>query len=74
MAMKMHETSRDAKAHTANLRSEMQQLVEHLRRDIATVDEPRAKAMFETSAEVLLGLMKTYQDYDQGQEAAFKAG
>jgi hypothetical protein len=29
--------------------------------------------MFETSAEILQGLIKTYSDYDQGQEAAFKA-
>jgi hypothetical protein len=73
MPTNLHETSRDAKVHTAKLRSEMQDLIEHLRRDIAVVDEPRAKAMFETSAEILQGLIKTYSDYDQGQEAAFKA-
>ena len=68
----LHETSRDARVHTAKLRGEMQQLVDHLRRDINVVDEPHAKAMFETSAEVLLGLMKTFQDYDTGKEAAFQ--
>jgi hypothetical protein len=73
MATNLHETSRDAKVHTANLRSEMQQLIDHLRRDIEMVDEPRAKAMFETSAEVLLGLMKTLRDYDEAKETAFKA-
>ena len=72
MATNVHETSRDAKVHTAKLRAEMQQVIEHLRRDINMVDEPRAKAMFETTAEVLQGLMKTYDDYDQGQEAAFR--
>jgi len=72
MATNTYETSRDAKVHTANLRSEMQQVIEHLRRDINVVDEPRAKAMFETTAEVLQGLIKTFQDYDLGQEAAFK--
>ena len=71
MAM-THETSRDARVHTAQLRAEMEQLIDHLRRDIGLVDEPRAKAMFETTAEVLLGLTKTYQDYDAGREAAFK--
>jgi len=68
----LHETSRDAKVHTAKLRAEMQQLVDHLRRDVTLVDEPRAKAMFETTAEVMMGLMKTFQDYDVGTEAAFK--
>ena len=68
-----HDTSRDAKVHTAKLRAEMQQLVDHLRSDVNLVDDPRAKAMFETSAEVLLGLVKTYQDYDAGREEAFRA-
>jgi len=67
-----HETSHDAKVHTAQLRKETEQLVAHLRRDIAQVDDPAAKAMFETSAEVLAGLIKTWQDYDAGHEAAFK--
>jgi hypothetical protein len=73
MATNVRETSRDAKVHTANLRSEMQQLIDHLRRDVEMVDEPRAKAVFETSAEVLLGLLKTLRDYDDSKEAAFKA-
>lgn len=72
MATNLHEKSRDAKVHTTNLRSEMQTLIDHLRRDIEIVDEPRAKAIFETSAEVLLGLIKTLRDYDEGQETAFK--
>jgi hypothetical protein len=72
MATNVRETNRDAKVHTANIRSEMQQLVDHLRRDIDIVDEPRAKAMFETTAEALLGLMKTFRDYDDGKEEAFK--
>ena len=69
--MDVHETSRDAKVHTAKLRQEMQALISHLRRDIALVDDPRAQALFETSAEVLDGLVKTYRDYDKGEEAAF---
>lgn len=73
MAMNVHETSRDAKVHTANLRSEMQALVDHLRKDIEMVDDPRAKAVFETSAEVIGGLMKTLRDFDDSKEAAFKA-
>jgi hypothetical protein len=70
--MDVHETSRDAKVHTAKLRQEMQALIGHLRRDVSLVDEPRAKALFETSAEVLEGLVKTYRDYDAGDEAAFR--
>jgi len=70
--MKMHETSTDPKVHTAKLREEMRSLITHLRHDIAQVNEPRAQALFETSAEVLEGLVKAYDDYDQGRETAFR--
>lgn len=70
--MNAHETSHDPKVHTAKLREEMQALIAHLRRDITLVDDPAAKAMFETSAEVLAGLVKTCQDYDAANEAAFR--
>lgn len=34
--------------------------------------KPIAKALFETSAEVLIGLRKAYEDYEQGSESAWK--
>lgn len=67
-----HDDSRDPKVHTAHVRQAMQDLIEHLRHDIGKVDEPRAQALFETSAEVLKGLIKTYDDYDAGKETAFQ--
>ena len=70
--MKMHETSTDPKVHTAKLREEMRALITHLRHDVGQVNDPRARVLFETSAEVLEGLVKTYEDYDQGQETAFR--
>ena len=70
--MTAHETSHDAKVHTARLREETEQLIAHLRRDVTMVDDPAAKAMFETSAEVLAGLIKTWHDYEAGKETAFR--
>jgi len=35
----------------------LQEIRDHLREDIEKVDEPQLRAMFETSAEVLGGLM-----------------
>jgi len=70
--MNAHETSHDATVHTARLREETEGLIDHLRRDVSLVDDPAAKAMFETSAEVLTGLVKTWMDYDRAQEAAFR--
>ena len=37
----------------------------HLREDIGKVDEPQLKAMFETSAEVLGGVVKAFRDYEK---------
>ena len=70
--MNAHETSTDPKVHTARVRDEMKGLVNHLRRDIDLVNEPRAQALFETSAEVLEGLISAYNDYDEGKETAFR--
>jgi hypothetical protein len=70
--MAMHDTSSDPKLHTAKLREEMRALITHLRHDVNQVSEPRAQALFETSAEVLEGLVKAYDDYDRGQETAFR--
>ena len=48
--------SKDPRAHTANVRKEFQELIDHLRGDIKKMDEPKAQALFETAAEVINGL------------------
>jgi hypothetical protein len=40
----------------------------HLRSDVGKVDEPQAKALFETSTEVLGGLKKAFQDYEKKKQ------
>jgi rubrerythrin len=52
------------------MRQWLQEAVEHLREDIDKVDEPQLKAMFETSAEVLVGLAKAFSDYERKNERA----
>jgi hypothetical protein len=66
------ETSADPKVHTAHIRGALEELTNHLRRDIERVTEPAARALFETTAEVLQGLAKAYADYDAGKESAFR--
>jgi hypothetical protein len=39
---------------------------------VLNVDEPQFKAMCETSAEVLKGLIKAFRDYDAGEEPAWR--
>jgi hypothetical protein len=72
MATTQEPTTSDPKVHAARLRREITDVIEHLRRDIGAVREPQARALFETSAEVLQGLVRTYDDYAEGKEAAFR--
>lgn len=69
--MKDLQTS-DPKEHSRNIRSGLQEMIDHLRKDIGKVDDPKAKALFETSAEVLNGLMTAYSHYEEGREEAWK--
>jgi len=54
------------------MKTRIQEIVTHMREDIQKVDEPQLKAMFETSAEVLGGLMKAFSDYEKKNEAAWR--
>ena len=62
----------DATAHSANVRISLMALIEHLRRDVDKVSEPKAQALFETSAEVLQGLVTAFHHYETGREAGFR--
>ena len=58
--------------HTQNIKALMRQLIEHLRADVGKITEPKAQALFETSAEVLAGLVKAFDDYEKKSEAAWR--
>ena len=64
--------SQDPNAHASNIREMLEELVGHLRRDIKKVQEPRFQALLETSAEVLGGLKKAFEDYSAGTEPVWK--
>jgi hypothetical protein len=65
-------TERDPRHHTQKMRQRLTETMDHLRRDIDVVDEPQLKAMFETSAEVLGGLVKAFRDYEEKNESAWR--
>jgi hypothetical protein len=44
----------------------------HAREDVGKVSDSKAQALFETTAEVLLGLEKAYQDFEDRNEQAWK--
>ena len=63
---------RDPRAHTQNMTRQLEETIQHLREDVRVVEEPQLKAMFETSAEVLSGLVKAFQDYERKNEPAWR--
>lgn len=65
-------SERDPRHHTQKMQKALRQIQDHLREDIEKVDEPQLKAMFETSAEVLGGLIKTLSDYEKKNESAWR--
>jgi hypothetical protein len=58
--------------HIQKMKVRLQDTVTHLRDDVQKVDEPQLKAMCETSAEVLSGLVKAFSDYEAKNEAAWR--
>ena len=58
--------------HTYKIKAQMLQLIEHLREDVGKVTEAKAQALFETSAEVLTGLVKAFEDFEKKTEAAWR--
>ena len=63
---------REPRHHTQKMQKALQDIRNHLRDDIQKVDDPQLKAMFETSAEVLSGLEKAFNDYEKKNEKAWR--
>ena len=57
---------------TRPLKQHLREIIQHLRAEVGNVDEPKAQALLETSAEVLVGLLKAFQDYEKGTERAWR--
>jgi len=57
--------------HTLKLKEMLAEIVDHAREDVAKVNEPKAQALFETTAEMLQGLIKAYEDYEGKTEQAW---
>jgi hypothetical protein len=64
--------SKDPRAHTANVRGEFRELIEHLREDVKKVEDPKAQALFETAAEVITGLDTAFKHYEEKSETGWK--
>ena len=64
--------SKDPRAHVSKVRAQFQELIQHLRRDVDMIEDPKAQALFETAAEVLGGLDTAFEHFEQRSESAWK--
>ncbi len=71
MANRQAYSENDPRHHTARIKDMLSQVSQHTREDVSKIDDPRAQALFETTAEVLDGLLKAYADYENKAEPAW---
>ena len=68
----MNETTNDPVTHSRNIQKQLGELIEHTKRDLDRVSEPRFQALLETTAEVLGGLRTAFEHYEKGSEKAWR--
>jgi len=61
-------TEDNPRYHVVKVRGMLNAVVRHCREDIAKVAEPKAQAIFETTAELLDGLINAYSRYERELE------
>jgi hypothetical protein len=57
----------DPRVRLQHIRIRLSDVIAHLRADASELDEPRLRAIFETSAAVLDGLVATLDRYDDAR-------
>ena len=58
--------------HTRRMTEVLEDVRNHLRADIRQVDEPQFKAMFETAAEVIEGIVTAFRHDEANNESAWR--
>ena len=69
---KQQHSQSDPRHHTSKIKGMLDDMAKHVREDVDKVQDPQAKALFETTAEVLLGLKTAYEHYETKSEPAFR--
>ena len=64
--------SHDPMHHVKKISGMLDAVAQHCREDISKITEPKAQVLFETTAEVILGLRTAYDHYATGQEEAMR--
>lgn len=71
--MSQQETHVSSQQHAQRIAAMLQGAQQECHNDSAQGNDPRAQALFETLAEVLGGAIKALNDYQQGNESAWKS-
>jgi hypothetical protein len=72
MPDRMQYDESDPRHHTIKIRETLNDVAQHAREDVAKVSDPKAQALFETTAEVIAGLAKSYDHFEQNAEPAWR--
>lgn len=72
MTDRMQYAESDPQHHTLKIKDMLNEAMQHMREDISKVSDPKAQALFETSAEVLGGLITAYDHFEQKSEGAWR--
>jgi len=72
MKSSKHPAAGNAKQQAEVVIRKLDELIAHLRGEIPQLEVPKAKAVFETGAEVLLGLRTVFMHYQNGVEPAMR--
>jgi hypothetical protein len=62
----------DPRHHTIKLKTMLREVANHARQDVGKVDDPKAKALFEVTAEVVGGLVTAFEHFEQRTEEAWR--
>jgi hypothetical protein len=62
----------DPRHHALNLSKALKDLAQHAREDTRKIEDKRGRVLYETTAEVLLGLAKAHDHFAQGTEDAMR--
>jgi hypothetical protein len=62
----------DPSQYVASIKRRLNEIVENLREEVDGVSDPKAQALFETTAEVLRGLLTAYDHYEKRSERAWR--
>jgi hypothetical protein len=64
--------TRTAVPHVENVKQKLHEIVVHLRRDTTVVDDPKAIALLEMSADVIEALERALQHFAESAEPAWR--